>query len=115
MEHTLNLGRYRQLLEKEKNLNVKNKSLMFENKSEFLKLNNANSENTEILLNNFNENELSTFSIDLIAIEFGSLISKISGLADTVREFGPESSVSDKGFMEYIKNCYFKMLALRSH
>ena len=36
MQHILNLGRYRYLLAKEEDLNLQNKSLLFENKSEFL-------------------------------------------------------------------------------
>lgn len=36
MQHILNLGRYRDLLEKEENLNLQNKQLLIENKSEFL-------------------------------------------------------------------------------
>ena len=36
MKHILNLSRYKYLLEKEENLNLQNKSLLLENKSEFL-------------------------------------------------------------------------------
>lgn len=36
MKHILNLGRYKDLLEKEEDLNIQNKSLLLENKSEFL-------------------------------------------------------------------------------
>jgi len=36
MQHLLNLACYRHLLEKEENLNLQNKSLLLENKSEFL-------------------------------------------------------------------------------
>ena len=36
MKHILNLSRYKYLLEKEENFNLQNKSLLLDNKSEFL-------------------------------------------------------------------------------
>ena len=36
MKHNLNLIRYKDLLKKEKKLNLENKSLLIENKNEFL-------------------------------------------------------------------------------
>ena len=121
MKHILNLSRYKYLLEKEENLNLQNKSLLLENKSEFLeflsyssKLQNSisyrnrekyyslisrylddlitsgffqweflelekkDAESAKILLNDLKQSP--TFSIDLIAIKFGSLLYKISEL-----------------------------------
>lgn len=131
MKHILNLLRYKDLLKKEKKLNLENKSLLIENKDEFLeflsydsKLQNSisyqnkekyyslisqyldnlispqlfqskiielerkDAEAGEILLNDIKESQ--TFSIELIAIKFGSLVDKISELSDIANEFGPE-------------------------
>ena len=43
MKHNLNLIRYKDLLKKEKNLNLENKSLLIENKDEFLEFLSYNS------------------------------------------------------------------------
>jgi len=153
MKHILNLSRYKYLLEKEENLNLQNKSLLLENKSEFLeflsyssKLQNSisyqnrekyyslisqylddlitsgffqweflelekkDAESAEILLNDLKQSP--TFSIDLIAIKFGSLVDKISELSDLAQEFGPQNDINNENFGESIKKIYSEMLAL---
>ena len=154
MKHILNLSRYKYLLEKEENLNLQNKSLLLENKSEFLeflsyssKLQNSisyrnrekyyslisrylddlitsgffqweflelekkDAESAKILLNDLKQS--STFSIDLIAIKFGSLVDKISELSSIAQEFGPQNGINNENFRESIKKIYSEMLALR--
>ena len=139
MKHILNLSRYKYLLEKEENLNLQNKSLLLENKSEFLeflsyssKLQNSisyrnrekyyslisrylddlitsgffqweflelekkDAESAKILLNDLKQS--STFSIDLIAIKFGSLVDKISELSSIAQEFGPQNDINNENF-----------------
>jgi hypothetical protein len=154
MEHILNFGRYNDLLEKEDNFNLQNKSLLLENKSEFLeflsyssKLQNSISyQNREkyyslisqylddlissqffqweflelekrdakaakILLNDIKQ--LETFSIDLIAIKFGSLIDEISELSALAQEFGPHNGTNNENFLKSIKKIYSEMIVLQ--
>ena len=153
LKHILNLFRYKDLLKKEKNLNLENKSLLIENKGEFLKFLSYNSklqnsisyqnkekyyslisqyldnlippqlfqwefveleqkdaEVAKILLNDIKESQ--TFSIELIAIKFGSLVGKISELSDIANEFGPEEGISNENFLKSIKKIYSEMVAL---
>ncbi len=155
MEHILNLGRYKDLLEKEENLNLQNKSLLLENKSEFLeflsyssKLQNSisyqnrekyyslisqylddlissqsfqweflelekrDAEAAKILLNDIKQ--LQTFSIDLIAIKFGSLVDKTSELSALAQEFGPQNGIDNENFLKSIKKIYSEMIALQN-
>ena len=155
MKHNLNLIRYKDLLKKEKNLNLENKSLLIENKDEFLEFLSYNSklENSisyqnkekyyslisqyldnlipphlfqwefveleqkdakaaKILLNDIKESQ--TFSIELIAIKFGSLVGKISKLSDIANEFGPEEDISNENFRKSIKKIYSEMVALEN-
>jgi len=155
MKHILNLVRYKDLLKKEKNLNLENKSLLIENKDEFLEFLSYNSklqnsisyqnkekyyslisqyldnlippqlfqwefveleqkdaEAAKILLNDIKESQ--TFSIELIAIKFGSLVGKISELSDIANEFGPEEGISNENFLKSIKKIYSEMVALEN-
>jgi hypothetical protein len=155
MKHILNFVRYKDLLKKEKNLNLENKSLLIENKDEFLEFLSYNSklqnsisyqnkekyyslisqyldnlippqlfqwkfveleqkdaEAAKILLNDIKESQ--TFSIELIAIKFGSLVDKISELSDIANEFGPEEGISNENFLKSIKKIYSEMVALEN-
>ena len=155
MKHILNLVRYKDLLKKEKNLNLENKSLLIENKDEFLEFLSYNSklqnsisyqnkekyysliseyldnlippqlfqwefveleqkdaEAAKILLNDIKESQ--TFSIELIAIKFGSLVGKISELSNIANEFGPEEGISNENFLKSIKKIYFEIVALEN-
>lgn len=155
MKHILNLSRYKYLLEKEENLNLQNKSLLLENKSEFLeflsyssKLQNSisyqnrekyyslisrylddlitsgffqweflelekkDAESAKTLLNDLKQSP--TFSIDLIAIKFGSLVDKISELSALAPEFDPQNGINNENFGESIKKIYSEMLALEN-
>ena len=155
MKHILNLVRYKDLLKKEKNLNLENKSLLIENKDEFLEFLSYNSklqnsisyqnkekyysliseyldnlippqlfqwefveleqkdaEAAKILLNDIKESQ--TFSIELIAIKFGSLVDKISELSDIANEFGPEEGISNEKFLKSIKKIYSEIVALEN-
>lgn len=155
MKHILNFVRYKDLLKKEKNLNLENKSLLIENKDEFLEFLSYNSklqnsisyqnkekyyslisqyldnlippqlfqwefveleqkdaEAAKILLNDIKESQ--TFSIELIAIKFGSLVGKISELSDIANEFGPEEGISNENFLKSIKKIYSEMVALEN-
>ena len=155
MKHNLNLIRYKDLLKKEKKLNLENKSLLIENKNEFLEFLSYNSklqnsisyqnkekyyslisqyldnlippplfqwefleleqkdaEAAKILLNDIKESQ--TFSIELIAIKFGSLVGKISELSDIANEFGPEEGISNENFLKSIKKIYSEMVALEN-
>lgn len=155
MKHILNLVRYKDLLKKEKNLNLENKSLLIENKDEFLEFLSYNSklqnsisyqnkekyysliseyldnlippqlfqwefveleqkdaEAAKILLNDIKESQ--TFSIELIAIKFGSLVGKISELSDIANEFGPEEGISNENFLKSIKKIYSEIVALEN-
>ena len=155
MKHNLNLIRYKDLLKKEKKLNLENKSLLIENKNElleflsynsklqnsisyqnkekyysliskyldnlipvelfqwkFVELEQKEAEAAKILLNDIKESQ--TFSIELIAIKFGSLVGKISELSDIANEFGPEEGISNENFLKSIKKIYSEMVALEN-
>jgi hypothetical protein len=155
MKHILNLVRYKDLLKKEKNLNLENKSLLIENKDEFseffsynsklqdsisyqnkekyyslisqyldnlispqlfqwefVELEQKDAEAAKILLNDIKESQ--TFSIELIAIKFGSLVDKISELSDIANEFGPEEGISNENFLKSIKKIYSEIVALEN-
>ena len=118
MKIKFNINRYNELLEKEKSLGQQNKSLIFENKeefiklplssanvesqifyerkhdyyslisqyiekvitaskfqSEFLKMEKENAKAGKIIINDFKQ--LASFSVDLKAVEFSSLIEEI--------------------------------------
>ena len=79
---------------------------------EFLELEKKDAESAEILLNDLKQSP--TFSIDLIAIKFGSLVDKISELSDLAQEFGPQNDINNENFGESIKKIYSEMLALEN-
>lgn len=149
MQHILNLAHYRDLLEKEENLNLQKKSLLLENKSElleflsyssklqnsisyqnrgkyyslisqylddlitsqffqweFLELEKKDAEAAKILLNDIKQSQM--FSIDLIAIKFGSLVNKISELSALAQEFGPIRVLITKTFWNQSKKFILK-------
>ena len=64
----------------------------------------------KILLNNRQQSP--TFSIDLIAIRFKSLVDKISKLSTLAQEFGPQDGINNENFLESIKKIYSEMIAL---
>ena len=149
MQHILNLAHYRDLLEKEENLNLQKKSLLLENKSElleflsyssklqnsisyqnrgkyyslisqylddlitsqffqweFLELEKKDAEAAKIFLNDIKQSQM--FSIDLIAIKFGSLVNKISELSALAQEFGPIRVLITKTFWNQSKKFILK-------
>ena len=65
----------------------------------------------KILLNDIKQ--LETFSIDLIAIKFGSLIDEISELSALAQEFGPHNGINKKNFLKSIKKIYSEMIVLQ--
>lgn len=79
---------------------------------EFLELDKKYAESAKILLNDLKQ--LPTFSIDLIAIKFGSLVDKISGLSALAQEFGPQNGINNENFRESIKKIYSEMLVLEN-
>lgn len=73
---------------------------------EFLELEKKDAESAKILLNNLKQSP--TFSIDLIAIKFESLVDKISELSALTEEFSPQNGINDENFGEFIKNFIIK-------
>ena len=71
-----------------------------------------NAEFDKIRLNDLKQSL--TFSIDVIAIKFGSLVDKISELSTLDQEFGPQNEINNENFKEFIKNLYFEMLVLKN-
>lgn len=67
----------------------------------------------KIILNDIKQ--LSTFSINLIAIKFWSLVNKISKLSALAQEFGSQKGVHDENFLESIKKMYSEMVPLKNH
>ena len=63
---------------------------------EFLELEKKDAESAKILLNDLKQS--STFSIDLIAIKFGSLVDKIYELSALAQEFGPQNDINNENF-----------------
>lgn len=150
MEYRLNIERYIELLKKESSLNNQQKSLLFENKKEFLELlsygsrvesqisydrkNVYHSLITEYLTKKINPGrfrskflqmhredgeaatiikkdleQLASFSIDLKADEFSSLIEQIYDVSALAFEFGPEDGISEERFRDSVEKVFSKM------
>jgi hypothetical protein len=144
------MDRYNELLEKEKRLSQQSKSLIFENKDEFiellsygarvedqisyeqkreyysliseyiekvitpqlfqwefLKMEKEDAKATKIITNDFKQ--LAIFSVDLKAVEFSSLIERISDVSMVAQEFGPEEGISDQKFRKSIEKTFLQM------
>ena len=62
-------------------------------------------ESAKILLNDLKQSP--TFSIDLIAIKFRSLVDKIFKLSAFAKEFGPQNDINNENFEESLKKKLF--------
>lgn len=150
MNIRFDINRYNELLEKEKSLGQQNKSLIFENKeefvellsyganvesqisyerkhdyyslisqyiekaitaprfqSEFLKMEKEDAKAAKIITNDFKQ--LASFSVDLKAVEFSSLIEEISDVSMVAYEFGPEEGISDHEFRKSIEKTFLQI------
>ena len=150
MKIRFDINRYNELLEKEKSLGQQNKSLILENKeefiellsyganvenqisyerkhdyhslisqyiekvitaskfqSEFLKMEKEDAKAAKIITNDFKQ--LASFSVDLKAVEFSSLIEEISDVSMVAYEFGPEEGISDQGFRKSIEKTFLQI------
>ena len=79
---------------------------------EFLELEKKDGEAAKILPNEIKQSQ--TFSIDLIAIKFGSLVNKISELLALAQEFGAQNGINNENFLESVKKIYSEMVALQN-
>jgi hypothetical protein len=61
----------------------------------------------KIITNDFKQ--LATFSVDLKAVEFSSLIGEISDVSMVAREFGPEEGISNQKFRKSIEKTFLQM------
>ena len=75
--------------------------------SEFLKMENEDTKAAKIITNDFKQ--LASFSVDLKAVEFSSLIEEISDISMVACEFGPEEGISDQKFRKSIEKIYLKI------
>ena len=53
--------------------------------------------------------QLASFSVDLKAVEFSSLIEEISDVSMVAYEFGPEEGISDQGFRKSIEKTFLQI------
>ena len=150
MGYILNIERYIELLKKESSFNNQKKSLLFENKKEFLELLSYGS-HVESQISYDRKNvyysliakyltkkinpgrfrskflqmqredgeaatmikkdleQLATFSIDLKADEFSSLIEQIYDVSALAFEFGPEDGISEERFRDSVEKVFSEM------
>lgn len=79
---------------------------------EFLELEKKDGEAAKTFPNEIKQSQ--TFSIDLIAIKFGSLVNKISELSALAQEFSFQNVIKNKNFLESIKKIYSEMVDLQN-
>lgn len=75
--------------------------------SEFLKMEKEDAKAAKRITNDFKQ--LASFSVDLKAVEFSSLIGEIYDVSMVACEFGPEDGISDEKFHKYIEKSYSEM------
>ena len=75
--------------------------------SEFLKMEKEDAKAAKIITNDFKQ--LASFSVNLKAVEFSSLIEEISDLSMVAQEFGPEEGISDQKFRKSIEKTFLQM------
>lgn len=75
--------------------------------SKLLKMEKQDGNRAKIILTDFQQ--LETFLVELLAIEFSFLLGKVSDLAIVAREFGPKNGISNEHFRESIEKIYSEM------
>lgn len=60
-----------------------------------------------IILSDFQQ--LETFLVELLAIEFSFLLEKVYDVSMLAQEFGPEEGISDEDFYQSVKKIYLEM------
>lgn len=76
---------------------------------EFLELEKKDAKSTKTLLNDLKKSSKFSTKINLVAIEFGSLVDKIWELSAVVQEFGPQNGINNKNFSKSIEKIYFEL------
>ena len=74
---------------------------------EFLKMEKEDAKAAKMITNDFKQ--LASFSVDLKAVEFSSLIGEISDVSMVAYEFGPEEGISDQKFRKSIEKTFLQM------
>jgi len=75
--------------------------------SEFLKMEKEDAKAAKIITDDFKQ--LASFSVDLKAVEFSSLIADISDVSMVACEFGPEEGISDQKFRKSIEKTFLQI------
>ena len=75
--------------------------------SEFLKMEKEDAKTAKMITNDFKQ--LVSFSVDLKAVEFSSLIGEISNISMVACEFSPEEGISDQKFRKSIEKTFLQM------